>query len=63
MMNDVLSPCINICKLENGVCSGCGRSKRDIKNWSQYNNETKYQIVHKIKKKKAWENYRQSQMV
>jgi predicted Fe-S protein YdhL (DUF1289 family) len=60
MMNEVASPCISECKLENGICSGCGRSKRDIKNWSKYSNETRYQIVQKIKKKKAWENYRQS---
>ncbi len=60
MMNEVASPCISECKLENGICIGCGRSKRDIKNWSKYSNETRYQIVQKIKKKKAWENYRQS---
>lgn len=60
IQNDVPSPCKNICKLEQGICVGCGRSKRDIKNWSQYSNETKYQIVQKIRKKKAWEDYRRS---
>jgi predicted Fe-S protein YdhL (DUF1289 family) len=53
MKSDVPSPCKNICKLENNICVGCGRSKRDIKNWSQYSNETKYQIIQKIKKKKS----------
>jgi uncharacterized protein len=54
------SPCIGICKLENGICSGCSRTKRDIKNWSKYNDETKFQIIQKIKKKKEWEKYRKS---
>jgi len=53
MKSDVPSPCKNICKLKNNICVGCGRSKRDIKNWSQYSNETKYQIIQKIKKKKS----------
>ena len=60
MKSDVPSPCKNICKLENNICVGCGRSKRDIKNWSNYNDETKFQIIQKIKKKKEWEKYRQS---
>ena len=34
------------------MCVGCGRSKRDIKNWLQYSNEKKYQIIKQIKKGK-----------
>jgi len=52
MKSDVISPCIKTCRLENNVCVGCGRSKRDIKNWLQYSNEKKYQIIKQIKKGK-----------
>ena len=52
MKSEVQSPCIQVCKLENNMCVGCGRSKRDIKNWLQYSNEKKYQIIKQIKKGK-----------
>ena len=52
MKNDVPSPCKNICKLENNVCVGCGRSKHDIAHWNEYSNEKKFKIVRQLKKKK-----------
>jgi len=29
----VLSPCINVCTLEDGVCTACNRTIEDITRW------------------------------
>jgi len=52
MKNEVKSPCINICKLENNKCVGCGRSKHDITYWEEYSNEKRFQIMRQLKKRK-----------
>ena len=31
----VESPCINVCKIENDVCIGCGRTLEEIAHWSE----------------------------
>ncbi|ENX3947020.1 TPA: DUF1289 domain-containing protein [Photobacterium damselae] len=28
------TPCIGVCKLKNGICIGCGRTKAEIQQWS-----------------------------
>lgn len=30
------NPCIDICKFADDICIGCGRSKREIKGWKQF---------------------------
>ena len=32
----ILSPCKNICKLNNGICTGCYRTIEEIKGWQNY---------------------------
>ncbi len=29
------SPCIGLCKFDDEICLGCGRSKREIKGWKK----------------------------
>lgn len=29
------NPCISICKFDEDICIGCGRSKREIKSWKK----------------------------
>ncbi|HSC85199.1 MAG TPA: DUF1289 domain-containing protein [Pseudomonas sp.] len=29
------NPCIDICKFDDDICIGCGRSKREIKGWKK----------------------------
>jgi len=31
----VSSPCINVCTLEEGVCTACNRTLEDITHWAQ----------------------------
>lgn len=33
-MSNVPSPCINICRGERGLCTGCGRTLDEIAQWS-----------------------------
>ncbi len=33
------SPCINVCKVEDGVCIACNRTLEDIARWSQMTTE------------------------
>ncbi|OLU17316.1 MULTISPECIES: DUF1289 domain-containing protein [unclassified Pseudomonas] len=28
-------PCISVCKFDDGICLGCGRSKAEIKAWKK----------------------------
>ncbi|TDY96921.1 UNVERIFIED_ORG: uncharacterized protein DUF1289 [Herbaspirillum seropedicae] len=30
---DVKSPCVSLCKLKHEVCTGCGRTRDEIKDW------------------------------
>jgi predicted Fe-S protein YdhL (DUF1289 family) len=34
MNRKTLSPCIQICRLANNVCIGCGRTADEIKRWT-----------------------------
>ena len=44
--NVVESPCINICKvdIERDVCIGCGRSLKEIAQWSKMTDTEKEQV-------------------
>lgn len=33
MSKEIKSPCISLCHLKHDICTGCGRSKSEIKNW------------------------------
>ena len=30
---DIKSPCVKICKIENRICIGCGRTQDEIREW------------------------------
>jgi predicted Fe-S protein YdhL (DUF1289 family) len=47
--NLVNSPCIDICKVNSGICIGCKRTLEEIKNWSNYSVVEKNDILKKIK--------------
>ena len=38
-MIELESPCINVCKIENDVCIGCGRTLEEIAHWTSMSNE------------------------
>ena len=45
-----ISPCINICKLIDGVCVGCNRTIEKITEWEHYKDSEKESIVKHLNK-------------
>lgn len=45
------SPCINECKLEKNVCTGCGRTLEEIKGWCNMTIFEKHFVNARLKKK------------
>ena len=49
------SPCISVCRYENEVCVGCGRTVDDITNWSDMTDDEKQAVLNRIEKdSKGW---------
>ena len=40
-MNSTKDPCIDICKFNDDICIGCGRTKREIRAWKKLDKEDK----------------------
>jgi hypothetical protein len=41
----VRSPCIKQCKLDDGKCTGCGRTLSEISNWNRMTDAQKADVV------------------
>ena len=49
------SPCISVCRYENEVCVGCGRTVDDITNWYDMTDNEKQAVLNRIEKdSKGW---------
>jgi predicted Fe-S protein YdhL (DUF1289 family) len=49
------SPCISVCRYENQVCVGCGRTVDDITNWYDMTDDEKQAVLNRIEKdSKGW---------
>ena len=49
------SPCISVCRMENEVCVGCGRTVDDIVNWYDMTDDEKQAVLNRLEKKeKGW---------
>ena len=49
------SPCISVCRYENEVCVGCGRTVDDITNWYNMTDDEKQAVLNRIEKdSKGW---------
>mgnify|MGYP002012042892 FL=1 len=48
-MASKLTPCKNVCTLEDDICIGCGRTKKEISDWTKYNREKRLMIMRRIK--------------
>jgi len=49
------SPCISVCRYENEVCVGCGRTVDEITNWYDMTNDEKQAVLNRIEKdSKGW---------
>ena len=52
-MGHVISPCINICKLdENKICIGCYRTIDEITNWTKSTDQEKLSILNESENRK-----------
>ena len=43
-----ITPCVSICKLENGICIGCERTKEEIAKWKRYTNEERMVVMKRL---------------
>ena len=57
-IKDPPSPCVNVCKLENDICIGCGRTKGNITHWTQYNPRQKLLAIEASRKRLSNETLR-----
>jgi len=44
----VTSPCINVCTVENGVCTACNRTLGDIARWGQMTEQERTERMQEI---------------
>jgi predicted Fe-S protein YdhL (DUF1289 family) len=53
MASTVKSPCIDICVMEDGVCTGCGMTNQELTKWSKMTDEERLKVIERIAKNKA----------
>lgn len=46
--NGIITPCQSICRVEDGVCVGCGRTRQEIKDWRTMTEEERIFICRKL---------------
>ncbi len=46
---DIKSPCVKICTLENGVCIGCRRTQDEIREWVIMTDNQREKIMERLK--------------
>ena len=46
---DIKSPCVKICSLEDGVCIGCGRTQDEIREWIIMTDNQREEIMERLK--------------
>jgi predicted Fe-S protein YdhL (DUF1289 family) len=39
------NPCTGLCKFDNEVCLGCGRTKREAKGWKKMDKDERSEVV------------------
>jgi predicted Fe-S protein YdhL (DUF1289 family) len=44
----VESPCVNICRMKDGLCEGCGRTLGEIAEWSMATDDRRQAILARI---------------
>ena len=51
----VESPCISICRYENEICVGCGRTVDEVVNWYDMTDDEKQAGLNRLEKEsKGW---------
>ena len=39
------NPCIDVCKFDNDVCHGCGRTKTEVRRWKRMSDEERRAVL------------------
>lgn len=47
-MEEIESPCIGVCRIDNEVCRGCKRTTDEIVEWYNFTNEQKQAVLDRI---------------
>jgi len=45
------SPCISVCRYDNEVCAGCGRTVDEIVGWYDMTDDEKQAVLNRLEKK------------
>jgi uncharacterized protein len=46
----VISPCVSVCRIDaDNVCEDCGRTIKEIREWSIYSDKRKVNIMKRLK--------------
>ncbi len=53
MPEAVASPCINVCRMEGGVCAGCFRTLDEIACWANVDDEARRTILAAVARRRA----------
>ena len=47
------SPCVSICKVEDNLCIGCGRTLDEIASWTTMTREQRQEVLERIERDKV----------
>ena len=45
------SPCVSICRYDNEVCAGCGRTVDEVVGWYDMSDDEKQAVLNRLEKK------------
>ena len=57
-LQHIVSPCQNVCKIENDVCIGCFRTLDEISSWIKLSKEKRAKIIKSLEKEALRSPYR-----
>ena len=49
-MEEIQSPCVSICAVENGICIGCGRTTEEVTKWWDYTDNERKTVMERLEK-------------
>ena len=50
MAKEIESPCISVCRYDNDVCAGCGRTVDEIVEWYNMTDKQKQAVLNRLEK-------------
>jgi hypothetical protein len=48
MSDEIQSPCIDLCIMDDGVCTGCGMTNEELTKWAKMTNEERKKVVDRL---------------